>query len=66
LTACTQLLWLSHAPITTETQHAMGVSEGTVGDLAVVFPIVYVLLALPSGRWLDANCRTARNPVETP
>jgi predicted MFS family arabinose efflux permease len=26
-----------------------------VGDLAVVFPLVYVVLALPSGRWLDAN-----------
>ena len=55
MTGCTQLLWLSYAAITTDTQHAMGVSEGAVGDLAVVFPLVYVVLALPSGRWLDAN-----------
>jgi predicted MFS family arabinose efflux permease len=55
LTGCTQLLWLSYAAITSDTQHAMGVSEGAVGDLAVVFPLVYVVLALPSGRWLDAN-----------
>jgi predicted MFS family arabinose efflux permease len=55
LTGCTQLLWLSYAAITSDTQHGMGVSEGAVGDLAVVFPLVYVVLALPSGRWLDAN-----------
>lgn len=58
LTGCTQLLWLSYAAITAETHRAMGVSEGAVGDLAVIFPLVYVLLALPSGRWLDADfCR---------
>jgi predicted MFS family arabinose efflux permease len=33
----------------------MGVSEGAVGDLAVIFPIMYVILALPAGRWLDAR-----------
>jgi predicted MFS family arabinose efflux permease len=33
----------------------MGVSEGAVGDLAAIFPLVYVVLALPSGRWLDAR-----------
>src|SRR4051794_35385588 len=55
LTGCTQLLWLSYAAITSETHHAMGVSEGAVGDLAVAFPLVYVVLALPSGRWLDAH-----------
>jgi predicted MFS family arabinose efflux permease len=55
LTGCTQLLWLSYAAITSQTHHAMGVSEGAVGDLAIVFPLVYVVLALPSGRWLDSN-----------
>jgi predicted MFS family arabinose efflux permease len=53
LTACTQLLWLSFAPITTQAHRAMGVSEGAVGDLAAIFPLVYVVLALPAGRWLD-------------
>jgi MFS family permease len=55
LTACTQLLWLSFAPITTQTHQVMGVSEGDVGDLAGIFPLVYVALALPAGRWLDAR-----------
>jgi predicted MFS family arabinose efflux permease len=54
LTACTQWLWLAYAPITTQAHQVMGVSEGAVGDLAGIFPLVYVLLALPAGRWLDA------------
>ena len=28
-------------------------SEGAIGDLAVINPLMYVLLALPTGRWLD-------------
>ena len=54
LTACTQWLWLAYAPITTQTHQIMRVSEGAVGDLAGIFPFVYVILALPAGRWLDA------------
>ena len=55
LTACTQLLWLAYAPITTQTHRAMGVSSGAAGDLAIIFPLMYVILALPAGRWLDAR-----------
>ena len=55
LTACTQWLWLAYAPITTQTHQIMGVSEGAVGDLAAIFPFVYVVLALPAGRWLDTR-----------
>jgi predicted MFS family arabinose efflux permease len=53
LTACTQWLWLAYASITTQTHQVMGVSQGAVGDLAGIFPLVYVILALPAGRWLD-------------
>ncbi len=55
LAACTQLLWLSYAFISVQAHHAMGVSVGAVGDLAAIFPLLYVVLALPFGRWLDAN-----------
>lgn len=55
LAACSQLLWLSYAPITTQTHRVMGVSVGAAGDLAAIFPLMYVILALPSGRWLDAR-----------
>ena len=55
LAACTQLLWLAYAPITTQASHAMGVSQGAVGDLAGIFPFMYVVVALPAGRWLDSR-----------
>ena len=59
LTACTQFLWLAYAPITAQTHRIMGVSEGAVGDLAGIFPLVYVILALPAGRWLDTRFERA-------
>ncbi|MBI4941370.1 MAG: MFS transporter [Actinobacteria bacterium] len=53
LVASTQLLWISLAPVTGEAARALGVSEGAVGDLAGLEPVVYVLLAIPAGRWMD-------------
>ena len=53
LVAATQVLWLSYAPVTTRAADALGVSDGLVGDLAVVNPVLYVVLAIPAGRWLD-------------
>src|SRR5215472_7804218 len=53
LAATTQLLWLTFAAVDTRTAAAMGVGVGLVGDLAAVFPFVYIVLALPTGRWLD-------------
>jgi MFS family permease len=53
LAACTQLLWLTFAAIDTRSAKVMDVDVGLVGDLAAVFPFVYIVLALPTGRWLD-------------
>lgn len=53
LAACTQLLWLTFAAVDTRTARVMHVDVGLVGDLAAVFPFVYIVLALPTGRWLD-------------
>jgi MFS family permease len=53
LTACTQLLWLTFAAVDTRSATVMRVDVGAVGDLAAIFPFVYVVLALPTGRWLD-------------
>jgi MFS family permease len=53
LAACTQLLWLSFAAVDTRSAAVMKVDLGAVGDLAAVFPFVYIVLALPTGRWLD-------------
>jgi predicted MFS family arabinose efflux permease len=51
--AATQLLWLTYAPITTETARHYGVSEGAVGWLSEIFPLLYVILAIPTGLLLD-------------
>jgi MFS family permease len=53
LAACTQLLWLTFAAIDTRSGAAMHVSVAAVGYLAIAFPFVYIVLALPTGRWLD-------------
>lgn len=55
LAATTQLLWLTYAAITTDAARVLHVDEGAAGDLAGVFPFVYIVLALPTGRWLDAR-----------
>jgi MFS family permease len=55
LAASTQLLWLTFAAIDTGSAKVLRVDVGTVGDLAAIFPFIYVVLALPVGRWLDAR-----------
>ncbi|MFZ0171087.1 MAG: MFS transporter [Acidimicrobiales bacterium] len=59
LAASTQLLWLTFAPITTQTARVMHVSSGATGDLAIIFPFVYIVLGLPTGRWLDGSFKRA-------
>ncbi len=51
--AATQVLWLTYAAITTETARHYGVSVTAVGWLAEIFPLLYVLLAIPAGMLLD-------------
>jgi predicted MFS family arabinose efflux permease len=51
--AATQMLWLTYATITTDIAHRYGVSTGTVGWLAEIFPLLYVVLAIPAGVLLD-------------
>ena len=57
--AANQLLWLTYAPITTDTAEHFGVSENAVGWLTQVFPLLYVLLAIPAGMALDRVFRPA-------
>jgi predicted MFS family arabinose efflux permease len=53
LAATSQLLWLTYAPITTESAAHFGVSKDAVGLLAEIFPLLYVLLAIPAALLLD-------------
>jgi MFS family permease len=55
LVCSSQVLWLSFAPITPEAHHALHVSEGAIGDLAVINPLMFVLVAIPAGRWMDRH-----------
>jgi len=53
------VLWLTYAAITTETARRYGVSVGAVGWLAEIFPLLYVVLAIPAGILLDRWFRPA-------
>ncbi|MDP4015442.1 MAG: MFS transporter [Candidatus Nanopelagicales bacterium] len=57
--ASTQMLWLSFAPVTTQSASFYGVSTDAVGFLSIIFPLVYVVVAIPSGLLLDRWLRPA-------
>jgi predicted MFS family arabinose efflux permease len=57
--AATQILWLTFAPIDTDVARDFSVSKDAIGWLANVFPLVYVLVALPAGLALDRWFRSA-------
>jgi predicted MFS family arabinose efflux permease len=57
IAAGTQVLWLTFAPIDTASARHYGVSKEAIGWLAEIFPLLYVVLALPAGRLLDRNFR---------
>jgi predicted MFS family arabinose efflux permease len=54
-----QLLWLTYAPVTTAAAEHYGVSVTAIGWLANVFPLLYVVLAVPAGLALDRRPSTA-------
>ena len=53
LGAVTQVLWVTYAPVTDAAAEYYGVSDAAIGWLANVFPLLYVLLAVPAGMLLD-------------
>ncbi|HKB31231.1 MAG TPA: MFS transporter [Streptosporangiaceae bacterium] len=53
VSSANQMLWLTFAPITTVAASHYGVSVSAMGWTAEVFPLVYVVLALPAGALLD-------------
>ena len=57
--AATQLVWLNFAGVTTVAAARYGVSESAIGWLAQVFPLLYVVLAIPCGLLLDRWFRAA-------
>lgn len=55
LVATTQVLWLSFAPVADRAATTLGVGADAVGDLAVVNPVLFVVVALPAGRLVDRS-----------
>jgi predicted MFS family arabinose efflux permease len=55
LSGANQMLWLTYTPITTDAAHHYGVSKGAIGWLAEIFPLLYVVLAVPTGRLIDRS-----------
>ena len=53
LGATTQVLWVTYAPVTDAAGRYYDVGDGAVGWLANVFPLLYVVLAIPAGIVLD-------------
>lgn len=53
LSGVNQMLWLTYTPLTTDAAHHYGVSTGAIGWLAEIFPLLYVVLALPAGTLID-------------
>lgn len=48
-----QMLWLNFAPLLSLVQARYGVSELLASTLVLVFPLLYVVLSLPAGAWVD-------------
>lgn len=59
LAAATQALLVNYAPVTGDAAHHFGVSITAIGWLSSVFPLVYVVLAIPAGLVLDRFFRPA-------
>ncbi|MEV4143581.1 MFS transporter [Amycolatopsis sp. NPDC049691] len=59
LAAASQALFVTYAPVTGDAARHFGVSVGAIGWLSQVFPLVYVLLAIPAGLALDRFLRPA-------
>ncbi|MCL5681011.1 MAG: MFS transporter [Candidatus Thermoplasmatota archaeon] len=55
IVAASQMLWLTFAPITTIAATEMNTSISNIGILSLVFPLVYIILAIPLSRWLDRS-----------
>ncbi len=53
-----QMLWLNFAPITSGAAARLGVSKSAIAWLSEIFPLSYVILAVPIGKALDRWFRT--------
>lgn len=50
-----QIIWITFAPILPIVMDSYGVSEADVGLLSAVFPLIFIVLALPSAYYIDSR-----------
>ena len=50
-----QAIWVTYSPILTNVAQITGVSEGSIGLLAIIYPIFFLILTIPVGILLDKN-----------
>ena len=50
-----QDIWVTYSPILTNVAHITGVSDGSIGLLAIIYPIFFLILTIPVGILLDKN-----------
>lgn len=50
-----QNIWVTFSPVVTDASSALGVSVTLVGFLAITFPVLFLILTVPSGILLDKN-----------
>ncbi|MCL4411765.1 MAG: MFS transporter [Candidatus Thermoplasmatota archaeon] len=50
-----QAIWVTYSPILTNIAQITGVSAGSVGLLAIIYPIFFLALTIPVGILLDKN-----------
>lgn len=53
----TQVFWLTYAPVATDAAAFYDVSTGAIAALNLVYPLLYLVLAIPFGRVLDRSPR---------
>jgi len=56
-TFASQAIWVTYAPVTSIVAEELGVSKEAVGALAIVYPVLFLALTVPSGILLDRNFR---------
>ncbi|MGQ4892244.1 MAG: MFS transporter [Candidatus Njordarchaeia archaeon] len=53
--AMSQFLWINFAPITSTIEAEFHVTELDVGWLAMIFPLIYIFVSIPSGYVIDSK-----------
>jgi predicted MFS family arabinose efflux permease len=50
----TQIIWITFAPILSQSAQTYGVTQADIGNLSTVFPLVYVIISIPAGYLIDS------------